>query len=419
MRPDTSFELENLPRASPGFFPGGAPASLPGSLVERLVVRGTLPSTFAYDVTFGAGVRFEFLELLHQRGLKRCFGIMDEALVSKGGAAFLDFLDHHQIRCHVQYLPACETTTKKLETAGGVLEAWLAQNMERSDLVFGLGGGVIGDLTGFCASMALRGVGFVQIPTTLLAQVDSSVGGKTAVNTPLGKNLIGTFHQPVAVLCDTDFLQTLPPREIRAGFVELVKHALLADAAFFDWLEAQGPALLADTPARQTALRRSCAIKAQLVEADATECDRRALLNLGHSFGHALELLALHARVSLRHGEAVAMGLVLAFRFSVRLGLCSEEALKRVVAFFEALHIPTRWEDLGLVPEAHAMKTAMARDKKNQQGVIRLVLVRRIGEAFLCADYPPLELDHFLAEAFPPRPLSGPAPEAPRAGDGA
>ncbi|MCX8509732.1 MAG: 3-dehydroquinate synthase, partial [Rhodobacteraceae bacterium] len=264
------------------------------------------------------------------------------------------------------------------------VEWLLAEKVERRDVVIALGGGVIGDLVGFAASVLRRGVRFVQIPTSLLAQVDSSVGGKTGINSVHGKNLIGAFHQPALVLADIDVLDSLPPRDLLAGYGEVVKYGLLGDAGFFDWLEAHGPALArGDKAARQRAVTHSVTMKARIVERDETEEGERALLNLGHTFCHALESATGYSD-RLLHGEGVAIGCALAFELSQRLGLCSQEAPSRVRAHLKAMGMKCDLADIsGDLPGAEALITLMGQDKKVVDGKLRFILARGIGAAFV------------------------------------
>ncbi len=277
----------------------------------------------------------------------------------------------------------------------------LEQKVERGGLVIALGGGVIGDLAGFAAAVLRRGVRYVQIPTTLLAQVDSAVGGKTGINAPQGKNLIGAFHQPSLVLADISALNTLPGRAFLAGYGEVVKYALLGDAGFFGWLEANGPALAAgDTGLRAEAVRRSCAMKAGIVARDETEQEERALLNLGHTFCHALEAATGYSG-RLLHGEGVAVGCVLAFEVSVRLGLCGEDAPERIRAHFRAMGMKADLTDIpGELPDADALIALMGQDKKVRDGRLRFVLARGIGAAFLTEDVDLTVVRAVLAEAL-------------------
>ncbi|MDY6858376.1 MAG: 3-dehydroquinate synthase [Pseudomonadota bacterium] len=265
---------------------------------------------------------------------------------------------------------------------------WLIeQKVERRDVVVALGGGVIGDLAGFAAAVLRRGVRFVQIPTSLLAQVDSSVGGKTGINSPHGKNLIGAFHQPSLVLADIAVLETLPPRDFLAGYGEVVKYGLLGDAAFFDWLEAEGPALArGDRAARARAVRRSCEMKADIVVRDETEQGDRALLNLGHTFCHALEAATGYSD-RLLHGEGVAIGCALAFELSSRMGLCSQEEPSRVRAHLAQMGMKKDLSDIpGALPDADALIALMGQDKKVLDGKLRFILARGIGAAFVTSD---------------------------------
>jgi 3-dehydroquinate synthase len=265
----------------------------------------------------------------------------------------------------------------------------LEQKIERNDVVVAFGGGVVGDLVGFAAAVLRRGVRFVQIPTTLLAQVDSSVGGKTGINTPQGKNLIGAFHQPSLVLADIDVLASLPPRDFLAGYGEVVKYGLLGDAVFFDWLEANAPAMAkGDATLRQYAVKRSVEMKAGIVGRDETEEGERALLNLGHTFCHALEKATGYGD-RLLHGEGVAIGCALAFELSQRLGLCSQEAPSRLRAHLREMGMKVDLKDIpGELPSALALLALMGQDKKVIDGKLRFILARGIGEAFVTSDVP-------------------------------
>jgi 3-dehydroquinate synthase len=274
--------------------------------------------------------------------------------------------------------------SKSWAQLGALLEWLLARGVERGDAVLALGGGMVGDLTGFAAAVLKRGCRFIQLPTTLLAQVDSSVGGKTAVNLPAGKNMVGAFHQPALVLADLDALGTLPLRELRAGYAEVVKYGVLGDADFFAWCEANGPALLAgDDAAREYAVMQSVAAKARIVAADERETSgQRALLNLGHTFGHALEAETGFSD-RLLHGEAVALGMTLAARFSARRGLMTEADAERVAAHIAAVGLPSELSALGLACSGADLTAHMLHDKKMEAGTLPFVLLRGIGEAFL------------------------------------
>lgn len=280
------------------------------------------------------------------------------------------------------------------------LTDWLLSlGIKRGDRILALGGGVIGDLTGFAAAILKRGCGFIQLPTTLLAQVDSSVGGKTAINTTAGKNLVGAFHQPALVLADPDALATLPDREMRAGYAEVLKYGVLGDAEFFEWLEAYGPAVLArDDEAAQHAVATSVAAKARIVARDERETSgERALLNLGHTFGHALEAETGFSE-RLLHGEAVALGMVLAVRYSARRGLISGEATRRVTRAIGAAGLPAEISALGLDCDGARLTGHMLHDKKMEAGTLPFVLVRGIGEAFLARDVVLMDVAAFLDE---------------------
>ncbi|MGE0044537.1 MAG: 3-dehydroquinate synthase [Hyphomonadaceae bacterium] len=275
----------------------------------------------------------------------------------------------------------------------------LAANLERKDLVVALGGGVIGDLAGFTAGIVKRGIDFVQIPTTLLAQVDSSVGGKTAIDTPHGKNLVGLFHQPRLVLADLTVLKTLPPREMRAGYAEIVKYGLIADADFFAWCEANAARLLAgDEDALLYAVKRSVEMKAEIVAADEREAGARALLNLGHTFAHALETHAGYDG-ALLHGEAVAAGADLAFKLSARIGLCPAADASRVHAHLETAGFVTDLRKLPGAPfDPEKLLTLMYADKKAENGALTLILARAIGAAFVQKAAPAEEVKALLRE---------------------
>lgn len=287
-------------------------------------------------------------------------------------------------------LPAGETTKSWVYLEQSV-EWLLAQKVERGDVVIAFGGGVIGDLAGFAAAILRRGVRFVQIPTSLLAQVDSSVGGKTGINSPLGKNLIGAFHQPSLVLADTALLDTLTPRDFLSGYGEVVKYGLLGDAVFFDWLEKHGPALAkGDADARIAAVAKSCQMKADIVQRDETEQGDRALLNLGHTFCHALEAATLYDANRLVHGEGVAIGCALAFEVSSRSGLCSQEDPSRVRAHLADMGMKVDLADIpGALPNAEALFDLMGQDKKVKDGQTNFVMARGIGDAFVTAEIDP------------------------------
>ena len=278
-----------------------------------------------------------------------------------------------------------------------VCDALLAARIERRDLVVALGGGVVGDLAGFAAAIVRRGLDYVQVPTSLLAQVDSSVGGKTAIDARLGKNLIGAFHQPILVIADTAVLDTLPVREFRAGYAEVAKYGLINDAAFFAWLEANWRDVFAGGPAREHAIAVSCRAKAAIVARDERETGDRALLNLGHTFGHAFEAAAGYSD-RLLHGEAVGLGMALAFAFSARLGLLPQQEADRVTAHLAGVGLPTRVSQIpGEAPSLERLMELIAQDKKVTRGTLTFILARGIGQSFIAPDVDAAEVRAFLA----------------------
>ncbi|MCW5709825.1 3-dehydroquinate synthase [Shinella sp.] len=298
-------------------------------------------------------------------------------------------------------LPAGEKT-KSFEHLISVCDSVLAARIERNDAVVALGGGVIGDLTGFAAGIARRGSRFIQVPTSLLAQVDSSVGGKTGINSPHGKNLIGVFHQPDLVLADTDVLDTLSPREFRAGYAEVTKYGLIDKPDFFAWLEKNWRAVFAGGEARIEAIATSCQAKADVVAADERENGQRALLNLGHTFGHALEAATQYDSTRLVHGEGVSIGMVLAHQFSARMNLASPDDGKRVEAHLREVGLPTAMDQIpGGLPPAEVLMDAIAQDKKVKGGRLTFILTRGVGQSFVADDVPQSEVIAFLKEKLP------------------
>lgn len=290
-------------------------------------------------------------------------------------------------------------SAKSWDGLSRTVEWLLAEEVERGDHIIALGGGVIGDLTGFAASMLKRGCGFVQIPTTLLAQVDSSVGGKTAINVSAGKNLVGAFHQPSLVLADTDVLATLPDREMRCGYAEVIKYGILGDAAFFDWCEANGPAVLAhDASAIEEAVTKSVQAKARIVAEDERETiGARALLNLGHTFGHALEAETGYSD-KLLHGEAVALGMVLAARYSALQGSLTHEQAARITAALASVGLPSKIASLGLACDGAQLAAHMLHDKKMDAGTLPFILLRDVGNAYLDKQVQLDDIAAFLSE---------------------
>lgn len=358
----------------------------------------------AYDIHIGPGLlprAGELIAPLLKR--KRVAVITDENVAALHLEALRDGLAAGGIEMEALALPAGEAT-KSWPHFERAVEWLLDQKVERADLIVAFGGGVIGDLTGFAAAVLRRGVGFIQIPTSLLAQVDSSVGGKTGINAPQGKNLIGAFHQPNLVLADTEVLGTLTARDFLAGYGEVVKYGLLGDARFFEWLEGQGPALAAgDMKARVAAVKRSCEMKAEIVARDEKEMGDRALLNLGHTFCHALEAATGYSD-RLFHGEGVAIGCALAFELSYRLGLCSQEDPSRVRQHLAEMGMKVDIKDIpGDLPDADALLDLMAQDKKVVDGQLRFILARGIGEAFVTSDVPRDVVHTLLTEALADR----------------
>ena len=344
----------------------------------------------SYDVVIGAG-------LIAQAGVHcapffkrpRTVIVTDETVAALHLDALKAGLSAEGIAAETVIVPPGEAS-KSWPVLERVVEALLAAQVERDDLVIAFGGGVIGDLAGFAASILRRGVGFIQIPTSLLAQVDSSVGGKTGINSPLGKNLIGAFHQPRHVLIDIDVLDTLSGRQFLAGYGEVVKYGLLGDADFFAWLETAGPALaVGDKALRIEAVERSVAAKAGIVSRDETERGERALLNLGHTFGHALEAATGYSD-RLLHGEGVAIGMGLAFDLAARLDLCAQETPSRVAEHFAAMGLKRSLADIpGDLPDADGLIALMAQDKKVRDGVPAFILPRAIGDAYVDRDVSP------------------------------
>ena len=361
--------------------------SLPGSGSPNL----------SYDIHIGAGLLRSCAPLLSPL-LKRPFVAIatDENVAQAHLENLTQTLDSAGISHVTKIMPPGEAS--KSFTGLETLVDWLLGNkVERQDMVIAFGGGVIGDLTGFAASTLRRGVRFTQIPTTLLAQVDSSVGGKTGINVPQGKNLVGAFHQPSLVLADLDVLQTLPDREFRAGYAEIVKYAAICDRPFFDWLESNLDALKnRDSQALSYAIAKSCQTKADIVAQDEKEHGARALLNLGHTFAHAYENLTGYSD-NLLHGEAVGLGMAQAARLSLDLGLCPETDAQAFVNHLASAGLPTSQTDVKGGPfEATNLVNAMAQDKKVSQGVMTFILMKAIGKAFITNDVSAKQITTFL-----------------------
>ena len=339
--------------------------------------------TRAYDIVIGRGLLASLGERIKNlRPDARVAIVTDETVAAHHLAAAEAALKAVDIDSAPILVPAGEGS-KNYATFEKVCEAIIAARVERNDLVVALGGGVIGDLAGFAAACARRGLDFVQVPTTLLAQVNSSVGGKTGINSRQGKNLVGAFHQPVLVVADSALLDTLPKREFRAGYAEVAKYGLLGDAAFFAWLEKNWQDVFAGGPGREHAIAVCCRAKAGIVARDERETGERALLNLGHTFGHALEA-GCGFSDRLLHGEAVALGIALAFEFSAKKGLISAADAARVSAHLAAVGLPTHVKDVpGGVPPVDTLMDLISQDKKVKRGALTLILVRGIGQAFI------------------------------------
>jgi 3-dehydroquinate synthase len=354
----------------------------------------------SYEIRVGRGLIEKagraMLPLMRRR---QAVVVTDENVAPHYLAPLAASLAEAGIAHHAVTLPAGEET-KDLAHFGRLVEEILGHGVERGTMLVALGGGVVGDLTGFAAATLLRGIDFVQIPTTLLAQVDSSVGGKTGINSKFGKNLLGAFYQPRLVLIDTASLSSLSRRELLAGYAEIVKYGLIRDREFFEWLEAAGESVLSlEEAALRRAVMTSCRMKAAIVAADEREEGDRALLNFGHTFGHALEAETGFSD-RLLHGEAVALGMVLAFDFAVRLGLAHGQDARRVRRHLAATGLPTSLADIGLAgTRPERLLAHMSKDKKVREGRITLILPRRIGEAFVMRAAPVEELRAFLAEA--------------------
>jgi len=354
----------------------------------------------SYDIVIGSGVIEQAGEAIRAVApTRRCFVVSDETVAPLYLPRLAESLEGAGLRHDALVVPAGESS-KSFARLGTLLDDMLALGPERGTAIVALGGGVVGDLAGFAASVLLRGVPFVQIPTTLLSQVDSSVGGKTGINTKQGKNLVGAFHQPKLVLADVDSLDSLPRRQLLAGYAELVKHALLGDRGFFDWLVGNGAAALnGDKPALIHAVRKSCEMKAAIVSEDEREAGRRALLNLGHTFGHALETEAGYGE-TLLHGEAVAIGICMAFDLSAELGLCATADAARVAGHLSEVGLPTRPPALAAGPwDPARLMATIGHDKKVRDGRPTYVLVRGIGHAFTTQDVAPEAVETLLAKA--------------------
>ena len=353
----------------------------------------------AYDIVIGRGIAATLGDAIKRlRPGARTVIVTDENVAAHHLAAAEAALKQAGVASS-RIVVAPGESSKKIATFEQVCEDIIGARIERGDLAIALGGGVIGDLVGFAASCVRRGIDFVQVPTSLLAQVDSSVGGKTGINSKHGKNLIGAFHQPVLVLADTALLDTLPPREFRAGYAEVAKYGLLGDAGFFAWLEQNWQDMFNGGPAREHAIAVCCRAKAGIVSRDERETGERALLNLGHTFGHALEAGCGFSQ-RLLHGEAVALGMVMAFDYSARKGLCLAADAARAKAHLAAVGLPTHVKEVpGGVPGVDALMDLIAQDKKVKRGALTFILVRGIGQAFIENNVDPADVRAFLTGA--------------------
>jgi 3-dehydroquinate synthase len=356
----------------------------------------------AYDILIGPGlIARAGAEIASRLKGRKAAVVTDENVAPLYLKTLVASLDEAGIASAEVVLPAGEKT-KSFEHLITVCDKVLEARVERNDYVIALGGGVIGDLSGFAAGIVRRGVRFVQVPTSLLSQVDSSVGGKTGINSRHGKNLIGVFHQPDLVLADTDVLNSLSEREFRAGYAEVAKYGLIDKPDFFAWLGANWKAVFTGGSARIEAIAASCQAKADVVVADERENGPRALLNLGHTFGHALEAATAYDSSRLVHGEGVSIGMVLAHEFSARMNLASPDDARRVERHLKEVGLPTRMSDIpGDLPPAEMLMDAIAQDKKVKSGKLTFILTRGIGQSFVADDVPASEVISFLREKHP------------------
>lgn len=352
----------------------------------------------SYDILIGEGLLARAGDLIGPLLPRPRTVIVTEARVASLHLAALQAgLAAAGVESEAIVLPPGEAT-KSMAQLAALCDELLRLKVERDDLIVAFGGGVIGDLAGFAAAILRRGVGFVQVPTSLLAQVDSSVGGKTGVNSAHGKNLIGAFHQPRLVLCDIGVLGTLTARDFLAGYGEVAKYGMLGDAAFFAWLEENAPTMAGDAARLIHAVRRCCVMKAEIVARDETEKGDRVLLNLGHTFGHALEAATGYSD-RLLHGEGVAIGCALAFEASARLGLCAQEEPSRVREHLDRMGMKKDLADIpGELPDAAGLMALMAQDKKVRQGRLAFILARGIGDSFVTRDADLSVIEAMLAE---------------------
>lgn len=369
---------------------GAAPITVPVALGER-----------SYDIVIGRDIVAPGATRVAQLAPGGAVAIVtDDTVSALHGARITDTLEAQGLRVAQITVPPGESSKSYAQFAA-VCDGLIAARIERGDLVLALGGGVVGDLAGFAAASVRRGVRFVQWPTTLLAQVDSSVGGKTGINSSYGKNLVGAFHQPSLVVADMAVLDTLSAREFRAGYAEVVKYGLIDDPAFFEWCELNGTAVFTAGEACAKAVATSCAAKAAVVARDEHENGDRALLNLGHTFGHALERACDYDGARLVHGEGVAIGMAMAFRFSAKLGLAPGKDAERVERHLKAVGLPTRLQEVpGDIGDPDSLLDAMAQDKKVRRGALTFILARGIGQSFIAHDVARADVHAFLMDEF-------------------
>ncbi len=353
----------------------------------------------SYEIKIGNGVLSEIAKTIKTVSPDaRCVIVTDSNVNSAHGDTLRAFLDGGGI-AHSTLEVSPGEQSKSWSVFQQVVDGILAAKLERNDLVIAFGGGVVGDLAGFAASVVRRGMRFIQVPTSLLAQVDSSVGGKTGINSAHGKNLVGAFHQPAEVLIDLDVLKTLSPREFRAGYAEVAKYGLIKYPDFFSWLEQNHADVFSHGEGLAKAIQTSCEAKAEIVAADETESGQRALLNLGHTFGHALEGYTAYDGSRLVHGEGVAIGMMLAHRFSNRLNHCSMDDVTRVETHLKAVGLPTEISQIpGDLPSVETLMSFIAQDKKVKRGALTFILTKGVGKSYIADDIPPSEVFGFLTD---------------------
>lgn len=356
----------------------------------------------SYDIYIGSGLLFRLPEFLPMHLDNKSVFIVTDRNVQSYAGIIKDILVQTGVRSVETLVLRAGEKTKSFPELEKICQWLLDNGVNRNSVLFAVGGGVIGDVAGFAASVIMRGIPFVQVPTTLLAQVDSSVGGKTGINTPQGKNLVGSFYQPEAVIADTETLKTLPRRELLAGYAEVVKYGLIDDEGFFNWLEQHGREVIdLEDEAVSHAIEISARAKAGIVEYDERESGRRALLNLGHTFGHALEAVAGYDG-RLLHGEAVSIGMVMAFDLSARMELCSREEHERVEAHLMDMGLPTRASQIepGLKTSVARILEIMQQDKKASGGKLKFILANGIGEAFITDDVSQDDLEDVIRDSL-------------------